>query len=281
MFWRAYHMPGPSLSHRCMCGGAPECAACAGTGREPTKATYQFIRDILRIIKDDRPNRLAVVFDGPRADLRRRQVYPEYKTNRSAMTDDALWQLMRIKRILKLIRVCTVECSGHEADDAIATLATQTNDPVTIWTRDKDFRQLCVHRHITLFDPVSKTNVNWSNAGQKWGLSAGQMFDFLVLVGDGIDNVPGIPGFGEKTAAKYLKLYKNIEGIIDAATGGLLSKSHNASIVSLIKTIERNKTLIQLDRSVPMGTLGMSTELVSLRPAIPLFAQLGFRSLLG
>jgi len=294
IFWRAYHTPGMNLSHRCdrcRVAGAndPKCPVCAGTGREPTKATYGFIREILSILKESRPRQLAVVFDGPRGELRRRAIWPGYKANRDDNDDPGVtWQMIRIKEILRTMGVCVVECRGHEADDALATLAVRCatqNRTVTIITRDKDIRQLCSDRRIKCFDPVSKTTYDWITAGKKWGIRTRQIFDMLVLSGDGTDGIPGIMGIGEKTAAKLLQLYRNVDGVIAAANGGLLTPKTAESIKNAVARgyIDRNKTLVQLDRNISFqpGTLVMRTKRINLSASVPLFKALGFRSLLG
>src|ERR1044072_914505 len=137
---RYYHSPGPALSCKCQkCQGRGtwnnrpggpikgdsvfKCITCDGTGIEQTKATYAFTQTLLRILGQNKPDYLAVIFDGPGDKLIRRQWYPQYKANRPPTDLALVQQIKRCKQISKPLGICTIECEGYESDDAIATLA--------------------------------------------------------------------------------------------------------------------------------------------------------------
>lgn len=286
IFYRCFFAPFRNLSVTCNCGASPDCIRCEGTGEEPTKATWLFVRQLLKILRDKKPKYMAVVFDGDRAALRRREVYPEYKANRKDKPEGVRPQLKRIKQIVKTLGLTVVQCKGYEADDAIATLAVQFAQPgreVVILSRDKDLGQLCLNPDIFCFDPLTAEWRARKTAGKRYGIKTRQLVDFFVLTGDSSDNVPGVGGIGEKTAGKLLQRYKNIEEMIIAATMGHLPPAIARSIVKANDSgwIKTSRRLIRLDTQV--GLSFTPSDLIvpplGLKKVRPLFRLLNFREM--
>lgn len=299
LFWRAYWSPFTNLTTPCvMCDGTgkdghenpPICSTCVGTGQESTKATFLFTKQLLKLLETRKPGYLTVVFDGPRAELRRRKLYPAYKSDRKEPPPDAMPQLRRIKQIIRALGIHLIECEGYEADDAIATLATKciSNEVmVSIISRDKDIRQLCVDHRVVVLDPVESKWYNFRNGGDKWGVKVEQIVDAMILLGDGGDCVPGVGGFGVATISKLLRRHLTLDDLVIAACmGSKLSGMHDKLASNLIKAKEsgwlaKARELLTLDRNVSLDvdTLELRCKRINLAKARPIFRSLSFRSL--
>ncbi len=193
---------------------------------ENTSAPFGFTRFLLDIREDFEPDYLAVVFDA--GDSFRDEIYPAYKATREKMPDDLRASLVHVRTIVEGFNDPVVELDGYEADDVIGTLALKARDAgleAVIVSGDKDFYQL-VGPNIHLMNPgrggaigVAADWVTEENASEKFGIPPSQIVDYLALVGDSSDNVPGAPGIGPKTAVKLLQQHADIEGLIaNAAT---------------------------------------------------------------
>ncbi|MEN3026660.1 MAG: DNA polymerase I [Chlorobiota bacterium] len=190
----------------------------APTG-EPTFATFGFANMLLALLRAEQPELLAVVFDTPTPTFRHEQ-YAEYKATRQAPPEDLAIQLQHVKELLDALGIPRVELPGYEADDVIATLARQAADAgyaVFCVTSDKDFFQLLSDR-IRVLRPATQEGTSYQlwdleRLQQEWGLQPEQVVDFLALVGDPVDNVPGVRGVGEKTALQLLHRFGSLEDI--------------------------------------------------------------------
>ncbi len=191
---------------------------------ENTSAPFGFTRFLLDIREQFEPDYLAVVFDA--GNSFREEEYPDYKATREKMPDDLYASLDRIREILAGFRDPVLELDGYEADDVIGTLATKARDEgleAVIVSGDKDFYQL-VGPRVHLLNPgrggasgVAAEWVSEENASDKFGIPAAQVADYLALVGDSSDNVPGARGIGPKTAVKLLDEYASIESLLEHA----------------------------------------------------------------
>ena len=174
---------------------------------EPTKATYVFTQMLLNLVQQRKPDYLAMVIDTGDESVFRKEFYPAYKTNRQAPPDDFAPQEKRILEIVRDAGVPIFAKPGFEADDLIATIATKLcNDDFEIFlvSKDKDLRQIltdCIH----MYDAQADEVIDAKKLEEKVGYTPGEAIDVQALMGDPIDNVPGIPGVGEKTAAKLIK----------------------------------------------------------------------------
>jgi DNA polymerase-1 len=197
--FRAFHTQ-PSLTYK-------------GT---PVGCIYGFTAMLIKLINDFKPLRAVVVFDHGGKNFRH-DIYPEYKQHRPPVPEDLKIQLPLLREAAKALNFKTIEEEGLEADDIIASLATHANfngDRAIIVSSDKDLMQL-VNEKIWMFDPVKQEYIKKEEVIKKFGIPPSQITEFLAIVGDTADNVPGIKGLGPKTAAELLTLYGSLQGIYD------------------------------------------------------------------
>lgn len=188
--------------------------------REPTGTIYGVINMMRRLLKDYSPEYLAVVFDA-KGKTFRNDMYKEYKANRPPMPDDLRQQIEPIHEIIKAMGLPLICVSGVEADDVIGTLseqATALGIDTIISTGDKDMAQL-VNKHVSLVNTMTDVDMDVEGVKEKFGVPPERIIDYLALIGDTADNVPGVPKVGPKTAVKWLDLYDSIDGVMSNAEG--------------------------------------------------------------
>ena len=180
----------------------------------PTNATFGFVQMLLRVLKEHRPDYLAVIFDS-KAPTFRTEVYKEYKANRPAMPESLAPQIPYIKKIIEGYRIALLEREGYEADDLIGTVAKRLEPEVdvVIVTGDKDLLQLVSNR-IQVYDSMKEKRFGVEEVIERFGVSPEQVVEVMGLAGDAIDNIPGIPGIGEKTAIQLIKTYGSIDNLL-------------------------------------------------------------------
>ncbi len=179
---------------------------------EPTGAVFGVLNMLYKLLDDFDPERVAVVFDAPGKTFRD-DLYEEYKANRPPMPEDLRPQIEPLLEAIEAIGFPVLRVAGVEADDVIGTLATQAGEAgiaTLISTSDKDMAQL-VNEHVKLVNTMSETEMDADGVRAKFGVSPGQIVDYLTLVGDTSDNIPGVPGVGPKTAAKWLAEHEDLE----------------------------------------------------------------------
>lgn len=179
-----------------------------------TNAIYGFTKMLLKVMRDSKPDKLAVIFDS-KGPTFRKEIYPEYKANRSAMPEDLVTQIPYIKKIVEALNLPGVELPGYEADDVIATLAKKfadMGDEVVVVTGDKDLMQI-VNDHVTLLDTMKDKTYGPKDVVERFG-GADKVIEVQALAGDSSDNVPGVPGIGEKTAKMLIDEYGDIETLL-------------------------------------------------------------------
>ncbi len=182
----------------------------------PTHAAYGFINILRRIIREKSPKYLAIAFDA-KGPTFRHQIYNDYKSNRPPMPEDLVVQLPYIKEIVKAHNILTMEQSGVEADDLLASAAqslAKLGHPITIVTGDKDLLQL-VSDSITVWDPMSDRMMDTTYIKTKYNVTPPLLTDLFALIGDKSDNVPGVPSVGPKTAEKLINEFNNLELLFD------------------------------------------------------------------
>jgi DNA polymerase-1 len=180
----------------------------------PTNATYGFTQMLLKVLKEHRPDYLAVIFDS-KAPTFRSEVYKEYKANRPAMPEGLAPQIPYIKKIIEGYRIALLEMEGFEADDLIGTVAKKLESEVdvVVITGDKDILQLVSDR-IQVYDTMKEKRFGVEEVVERFGVSPEQVVEVMGLAGDAIDNIPGVPGIGEKTAIQLIKTYGSIENLL-------------------------------------------------------------------
>ncbi|HTJ43084.1 MAG TPA: DNA polymerase I [Kofleriaceae bacterium] len=220
----------------------------------PTGALYVFARMLMRLHEDVRPERMVVVFDTGRKNFRS-EIFPEYKANRGAPPEDLQVQMEYFRPIVEGFRWPVLAVPGVEADDVIATLvkkARERNWEAVIYSADKDLTQL-VGDGVSMIDALHQKTYTREAVIAKYGVPPEQVADFLALIGDTSDNIPGMPGVGEKTAATLLQTYGSIERLI--AENPVVPRLKVKQPFGDPETIERvrlSRKLVELQRDVPL-----------------------------
>jgi DNA polymerase-1 len=223
------------------------------TTGQPTNAVFGFTSMLINLLRDEEPTHVAVAFDVSRQTFRS-ETYADYKAGRSEMPDDFRGQVTLIHKVLDALRIPSLMVSGFEADDVIATITTQASAAgmdVLICSGDRDALQL-VSDQVTVLYPrrgvSDMTRFTPEEVQEKYGLSPAQYPDFAALRGDPSDNLPGIPGVGEKTAAKWIREYGSLRQLIDRVdtVKGKVGDALREHVVA----VELNRRLTELVRDV-------------------------------
>lgn len=183
-----------------------------------TGAVYGVINMLKKLQAEYQPASMAVIFDA-KGKTFRHEMYKEYKSNRPPMPDDLREQIEPLHQLVEALGYPMLVVGGVEADDVIGTLAKQASDAgseMLISTGDKDMAQL-VTEHVTLINTMNNSLMTPDGVVTKFDVRADQIIDYLALVGDTVDNIPGVPSVGPKTAAKWLKKYGTMQSVIDNA----------------------------------------------------------------
>ena len=229
-----------------------------------TNAVYGFTAMLINLMRDEAPTHIAAAFDVSRQTFRSER-FPEYKATRSATPDEFRGQIDITKEVLNALGITALAEPGFEADDIIATLATQGDAAgyrVLVVTGDRDALQL-VNSDITVLYPIkgvsTLTRYTPDAVVEKYGLTPEQYPDFAALRGDPSDNLPGIPGVGEKTAAKWIVEYGSLQGLVDNVD--TVRGKVGDSLRENLSTVMLNRDLTHLVRDVPLAqtpdTLGL------------------------
>jgi DNA polymerase I len=257
------------------------------TTGQPTNAVYGFTAMLINVLRDEQPTHVAVAFDRGEPTFRHEQ-YVEYKANRRETPDDFRSQLSLIFEVLDALGIRRLSAPGYEADDIIATLATQAENEgmdVLVVTGDRDVLQL-VDPHVTVL--MTRRGISDMSrftpeaVEEKYGLTPQQYPDFAAIRGDPSDNLPGIPGVGEKTATKWVSEFGSLEELVnrvDEVKGkaGDALREHLGSVL-------RNRQMTALVRDMPLDAIGAGPH--DLKPTVwdreqihQLFDTLQFRVL--
>ncbi|MFM8944028.1 MAG: 5'-3' exonuclease H3TH domain-containing protein, partial [Actinomycetota bacterium] len=250
---RLFLLDGHSLSYRAFYALPTTLATSTG---QVTNAVYGFTSMLIKLLADERPDHLAVAFDlgAPTVRLER---YAEYKAGRPEAPDEFRQQIGLIQEVLEALAVPVLRVEGHEADDAIATMALRASEAgmdVTIVTADRDFFQLVRPGITVMFNRKGISDiVRYDEAAveERFGVSASRYLDFVALKGDPSDNIPGVPGVGEKTAAKLVRDFGSVEAILDRV--GEIPGKLGASIETSRADLERNKDIARLVTDLDLG----------------------------
>ena len=225
------------------------------TTGQPTNAVYGFTSMLINLLRDERPTHIAVAFDLSRQTWRSAE-YVEYKANRSSSPTDFKGQVELIKEVLGALRIPALTAENYEADDIIATLTTRATAQgidTLICTGDRDAFQL-VSDHVTVLYPKrgvsDMSRVDPAEMQERYGLTATQYPDFAALRGDPSDNLPNIPGVGEKTAAKWVRDFGSLANLVDRIDE-VPGKAGDALRASLSHVLQ-NRRLTELVRDVPI-----------------------------
>lgn len=248
-----------------------------------TNAIYGFASMLINLIRDEKPTHIAAAFDVSRKTFRTEK-FPEYKANRKSTPDEFRSQISYIYELLNAFQIPTYEIEGYEADDLIATIVSKLgkDSQTLICTGDRDSFQLVTDSVTVLYPKKGVTDLarmTPSAVLEKYGLTPKQYPDFAALRGDPSDNLPSIPGVGEKTAAKWVIEYKSLENLISHADeiAGKAGDSLRASLAN----VKMNRELTQLRDDVPLviDLAAMKWRGINQESALSLFEKLEIKAL--
>ncbi|MDH3453553.1 MAG: DNA polymerase I, partial [Desulfuromonadales bacterium] len=216
-----------------------------------TNAIYGFTNMLLKVVREHQPDRLAVIFDS-KGPTFRKDLYPEYKANRSAMPEDLVPQIPYIKRVVDAFNMPGIELAGYEADDIIATLAKKfaaKGMAVTVVTGDKDLMQI-VNDRVCLLDTMKDKVSGPAEVVERFG-GADKVVEVQALAGDSSDNVPGVPGIGEKTAKALIDEFGDIETLL--ASLDQLKGKRRENLENFADQARLSKQLVTLIDDLPLN----------------------------
>ncbi len=245
----------------------------------PTKAIFGFTQMILKLLKDWGPKYMALCLDA-KGPTFRHEVFKEYKANRPVMPEDLAVQLPYIKEIARAFGLTILEIQGFEADDLIATLATKLKHPLVIVGGDKDLFPL-VRETVIIWDPVKDTLITDRDIQERFGLPPQRLLDVRALCGDAIDNIPGVPGIGEKTALKLIKEFGSLEKVL-ARAQEIKQKRLREKLLEHADKARLSWELISLrtDAPIPLDLKAYRLQKRDLNTLRILFRELEFKKLL-
>ena len=254
----------------------------------PTSAVFGFVMTLKSLLDRENPDAIAISFDGPTKELERTKSYPDYKATREDMPDELFEQLAVMEEVVAGYHIPVLRSKGHEADDVIGTLAIQgraAGMQVFMVTGDKDFMQL-VDADVKMWNLRSSTSapeiIGPKEVALKYGVRPDQMIDFLALMGDSSDNVPGVPRVGPKTAAELLQQFDTLDAVLEN-TENVKKPSIRKSLVENRELAIISKDLVTIRTDVPLsmsiddlGPAEVDREILE-----PLFRDLEFDSLIA
>ncbi|HTY60313.1 MAG TPA: DNA polymerase I [Bacteroidota bacterium] len=252
---------------------------------ENTSAVYGFVTALMKILDDEKPDHIAVVFD-TREPTFRHKLFPAYKATRQKMPEDMASQMEKLKEVVRAFNTPLLELPGFEADDIIGTLARRAEKEGVLTmmvTGDKDFMQL-ISPMIKMYKPGKSGGepelVEEPGVKEKFGVTPDRVIDVLGLIGDKSDNVPGVPGVGEKTAIPLIQKYGSMEELYRHVEE-IPQKGLREKLVANRETAFLSKHLVTIDTAVPLA-LDFHTLRAARRDTprlIRLFGELEFKSL--
>ena len=248
----------------------------------PTNALFGFIRDLL-FLRSLNPDYLVCAFDRSEPTFRS-AIYPDYKAHRDAPPDDLLLQVPLIYRALAAMNIPALSMVGYEADDVMATIAMNASArglDVFVCTADKDCRQL-INDRVRLFNLRKREEFGRAELLADWGVKPGQVVDLQSLVGDGVDNVPGVAGIGVKTAAQLLQEFGTLENIL-ASVDRIAGAKRQENLRAAGPVVELSRKLVRLVTDVPLtfDWDAWRVQPIDVDELLALCREWGFQSLAG
>ena len=258
----------------------PEMTSPEGT---PVSAVFGLTRDLLDILEKKRPDYLFIASDAAGPTFRHNQ-FPDYKGTRVEMPADLVPQLPLVRQLVELVGLPCLELPGYEADDILATIARQTAEAggdCVLVTSDKDARQLLGPR-VKLLNLRNNSLLDAAGLEDAWGIRPDQVVDYLALIGDTVDNVPGVPGIGPKIAASLLQQYQTLDGILDHIDA-ISGTKRRENLTAHGDTARQGRELIRLETATPIEIPWDQATLQqpAAGPLADFLKSLGFQSLVG
>jgi DNA polymerase-1 len=249
----------------------------------PTGAVLGYSNMLAKLLQETDADHLAVVFDRARSSFRTR-IYDKYKAQRPEPPSDLVPQFKLVREATDAFNVCAIELDDYEADDLIATYARRAaaeGATVTIVSSDKDLMQL-VGDGISMLDPIKQRPIGAAEVREKFGVGPDKVADVQALCGDSVDNVPGVPGIGVKTAAELINTYGDLETLLMHAAEIKQPKRRQA-LLDFAEQARLSKRLVLLDDQVPLPVPldALEVKPLSRDKIVPFLRQQEFRALLG
>lgn len=218
----------------------------------PVSAVYGFTNMLLKLLRDYHAPYMAVIFDAGRESFRN-AIYPDYKANRDDTPEDLIPQFPLIRQATEAFDIPAIELGGYEADDLIATyarLACEAGKKVVIVSSDKDLMQL-VTSDVRMLDPMKDKWIDEAGVREKFGVAPNRVVDVQSLAGDSVDNVPGVPGIGVKTAAQLINDYGSLEDLL-ARAGEIKQPKRREKLIAHAQDARLSQKLVRLDDHAPV-----------------------------
>jgi 5'-3' exonuclease len=255
----------------------------------PVNAVHGFARFLGDLLERESPVRIAVAFDESLEQSYRNEIYPAYKANREPAPAELKRQFAICREIVSALGIAQYGSSRYEADDIIGTLATRAQAagvPVTVVSRDKDLTQLVGARD-TYWDAVADVRYGYDDIEERFGVRPERMADFLALMGDAVDNIPGVPGVGRKTAATLLKHFDSLPGVYENIATVPKLKFRGATFVAQTLAEHRESAFLSRQLTGIACDMPLEAELDDLQSQAPdlaavdaIYERLGFGRLL-
>ena len=267
---------GHSLIHQVF-HALPEMSSPRG---EPVGAVFGFTRDLIFLMEEKKPDYLFCAFDMPGKTFRH-AMYDQYKIQRPEMDAELVPQIASIRRVVEVLGIPALGVEGFEADDILATLARITGEldgQCILVTSDKDCRQLITDR-VKLFNIRKNSFIDRDALKADWGIAPEQVVDYQALVGDSVDNVPGVPMIGPKFARQLLEQYGTLESVLDHAAE-VPGAKRKENLTKFRDQALLSRDLVRLDAHVPVAIpWDKPSGRIDRAAALALFREFGFRSL--
>ena len=248
----------------------------------PTNAVFGFSNMLLKVLKEEKPDYLAIAFD-PRGKTFRHEEYKEYKAQRPDMPEDLVPQIPYIHKLVDAFNIPIIMKEGYEADDFIGTVAKRAREKgftVTIISGDKDLLQL-VEKGIVVKDTMKDKTYDSDAVKERFGVGPSSLVEVMALMGDKIDNIPGVPGVGEKTAVELIKEFESIDNLYKNLPKVKREKlRQNLDIHREEAELSRRLCTIDIDMPVEIDLEELKLKEVNEKELVNLFKELGFSKLL-
>ena len=254
----------------------------------PTNAIYGFTNMLLKIIREKKPDNIVVTFDSP-VPTERHRIYEEYKAQRPETPGDLVEQLPYIRKIISAFNIKIFEIPGYEADDIIGTIAKKVASEeidVFIVTADKDMLQL-VNNKVKIYDPMKDKILDERYTKERFGVVPERITEFMALTGDAVDNIPGVPGIGPKSAAALLghfgdldSLYQRLDEVPYLSLRGAKSVHRKLNDHREAAQLARQLTLISRDVASALASPDISRGAADTARLNRLFDELQFGGML-
>ncbi len=248
---------------------------------QPTNSVYGFVTMLQKVLREEQPDHVVVVFDAPGGSFRNR-LFAEYKATREAQPEDLRAQFPVAREVVEAFRIPTLEVPGVEADDVIATLVTHAPRDlrITIVSTDKDLMQLVSDR-VTLLDTMKDRRFGPAEVEERFGVAPDRVVDVRALVGDASDNIPGVKGIGEKGAAQLVREWGSLEDVLSHASEVRAKRAREALLAHADDArLSKKLAILERDVALPLGIQDLARQEPDNERLRELFTRLEFARLL-